>query len=160
MRADDADGLVALIGAIFAEFPGCVLDLDGLDADLLAPTDALARSGGVWWVLPTDAVDGLHGPGIAATVGCGPVVEGTAELKRLYVTAEARGRGLGTQLVARVEQHAAARGAVRIELWSDTRFLDAHRLYTRCGYEPTGETRELHDPSDTTEYRFLKQLRG
>jgi hypothetical protein len=47
-----------------------------------------------------------------------------------------------------------------MELWSDTRFLDAHRLYERLGYRRTGRTRELHDLSDTVEYEFDKPLRS
>ena len=42
--------------------------------------------------------------------------------------------------------------------WSDTRFLDAHRLYERLGYVRTGETRDLHDLSNTTEFFFVKEL--
>ena len=151
----DTDGLVTLIGAAYAEHPGCVLDLPGVDADLRAPARTVAERGGVWWVL--DAATG-DDRALDATVGCGPVVDGTAELKRLYVAAPARGRGLGSALVAAVEHHAATRGAQAVELWSDTRFTAAHRRYTALGYHRTGEARALHDPSDTTEWRFVRQL--
>ncbi|MDP9431923.1 MAG: hypothetical protein M3P91_04200 [Actinomycetota bacterium] len=36
-------------------------------------------------------------------------------------------------------------------LRSDTRFLEAHRLYAACGWEMQPEIRELHDLSNTTE---------
>jgi hypothetical protein len=61
-------------------------------------------------------------------------------------------------LVRRVEEHAAVLGATRVVLWSDTRFTAAHHRYEQLGYVPTGETRELHDPSETTEYRFDREL--
>jgi GNAT superfamily N-acetyltransferase len=148
----DAAGLTRLVGDAFAEHPGCVLDLDGLDADLLAPATAAARAGARWWVL-----DG-PGPGLAATVGAGAPHGDTVELKRLYVAAAARGRGVGAELVRHVERHAAGLGLRSVQLWSDTRFTDAHRLYRRLGYTGTGRTRDLHDPSATTERHFLRPI--
>jgi GNAT superfamily N-acetyltransferase len=152
VRDGDAPGLVDLVGAAFAEHPGCVLDLDDLDADLLAPATVAGAAGARWWVL--DAAAG----GLAATIGAGPPTDGVVELKRLYVALAARRQGLGEQLVRRVEAHAAGLGAHTVALWSDTRFADAHRLYARLGYVDTGETRELHDPSATTERHFRRRL--
>ena len=47
----------------------------------------------------------------------------------------------------------ASRGRGRVELWSDTRFEDAHRLYERLGYVKT-DTRELDDVNDTVEFKY------
>lgn len=151
-RDDDADGLVALIGAVFAEYEGCVIDLDDLDADLLAWRSHLEARGGDGWVVVDEG--GL----LVACVGVTPTGPGRAELKRLYVRADARGRGLGAALVTQVEAWARDHGAHEVVLWSDTRFLDAHRLYERRGYRRTGRSRDLHDPSDTTEDQFLRVL--
>ena len=79
----DSEGLIALIASIFAEYPGCVLD---------------------------------------------------------------------------VEERARALGRTRVELWTDTRFIDAHRLYERLCYERGPETRALHDLSRTIEYFYRKLL--
>ena len=152
-RDDDAEELVALIGGVFAEYEGCVIDLDDLDADLLAWASHLqARDGGGWVVVDPDDQR------VVACVGAAPDTPGRVELKRLYVHADARGRGLGGALVGRVEAWATDRGAEEVVLWSDTRFTDAHRLYERHGYRRTGRSRELHDPSDTTEDEFLRHL--
>ena len=151
----DADGLIALVGAAYDEHPGCVLDLPGIDRDLTEPGTTAGRRGSPWWVVEDD------GParGVIATIGCGLVDDdGAAELKRLYVAADQRGRGLATRLIDLVERHAAGLGARCVELWSDTRFTDAHRRYAALGYERTGEDRRLHDPSDTTEWRFVKRI--
>lgn len=150
----DADGLIELIGGVFAEYPGCVLDLPGLDADLQQPATSAMATGAGWWV--------LTGRGhIVATIGAGRVAaDGSVELKRLYVAPSHRRRGLASGLVALVEADARQRGATSIELWSDTRFIDAHALYTSLGYGPTGEQRDLNDPSNTTEYRFTRQIDG
>ena len=68
------------------------------------------------------------------------------------------GGGLGSRLVALVEHEALGRAMATVELWSDTRFIDAHRLYRSLGYDQLPGTRELHDLSDTVEYRFAKRL--
>lgn len=81
-----------------------------------------------------------------------------AELKKLYLDARLRGRGLGRELIALVEETARASGAQGIELWSDTRFKAAHAVYERCGYRKTGRTRDLHDLSNSTEFHFEKEL--
>lgn len=154
LRRDDSAALITLIGGVYAEYPGCVLDLPGIDDDLPRMRDAIDEAGGAFWVVE-------RGRAVVACVGWAPrPVDGRpgGELKRLYVRADQRGSGIGRWLVRRVEEAARRDGAEVIELWSDTRFLDAHRLYTRLGYVPTGETRELHDPSDTTEYRFVRDL--
>lgn len=156
VRDADAAELIALIGAAYDEYEGCVLDLPGIDADLEAPATAAVASGGRWWVV--DRLDRDGQPRVVASVGCGPVADGVAELKRLYVATEHRRQGLATALVVTVEGHAIADGATAVELWSDTRFHAAHRRYHALGYRETGETRHLHDPSDTTELRFVRAL--
>jgi GNAT superfamily N-acetyltransferase len=149
VRDDDSAGLIELIGACWAEYPGCVLDIDREEPWLRAPAAAYAASGGTCWVVE-------DGGDIVACVGIKPLPDGAAELKSLYVAARARRRGLGERLTGLVESEAARLGASRIVLWSDTRFGDAHRLYERLGYVRTGRTRELHDLSQTVEYEFVK----
>lgn len=154
VRDEDSDALIALVGGVYAEYPGCVLDLPGVDADLVAPRSTMDAKGGELWLAedPHGHLLGCCGWAPSATA------DDTVELKRLYVRVDARGTGLGTAFVRRVEQVAKDRGARRVELWSDSRFGAAHRLYDRLGYTATGASRELHDPSDTTEYQFVKQL--
>lgn len=148
----DADALIAIVGAAFDEYPGCVLDLADLDADLVNPATTAGRSGTAWWVVERAGE-------VVATVSAGSLDdEGQVELKRLYLAAAARGRGLATALVQLVESHAAGLGARRVTLWSDTRFAPAHHRYETLGYTRTGETRDLHDVSETTEYRFVKEI--
>lgn len=155
VRDDDADSVIALVGGVYAEYPGCVLDLPGVDADLTAPRTSIDAKHGDMWVAEDDRGD------VVAMCGWAPAAdaEATIELKRLYVAESHRGRGLGRWLAEQVERVALERGASAVELWSDTRFVDAHRLYERLGFRRLPETRELHDPSDTTEYRFRKELR-
>ena len=151
-RDADSDQLVALVSAAYSEHPGCVMDLAGVDHDLVAPATTAARRGGRWWVLERDGR-------IVGSIGTGALdTDGVLELKRCYLEIDLRGRGLATRLITRVEAHASALGASAVELWSDTRFSAAHHRYTSLGYRDTGETRDLHDPSNTTEHRFRKDI--
>jgi GNAT superfamily N-acetyltransferase len=153
VRDEDAPALIDLIVAAYDEHPGCVLDLPGVDDDLPAPATTAARRGSPWWVVE-------RGGELLASVGVGPLdADGNVELKRLYLAAAARGQGLATRLIDVVERHAAGHGATRVVLWSDTRFADAHHRYAVLGYVRQPETRQLHDPSHTTEYRFEKPIK-
>jgi GNAT superfamily N-acetyltransferase len=147
----DSWSLIALIGACWAEYPGCITDIAGEYPDLLAPAQHFERLGGRLWVLPESAW-------IAASVGLCPGHEDPVELVKLYVAPHRRGHGLGAALVSWVEAQCTSYGAEGIELWSDTRFGAAHRLYERLGYTRTGATRDLNDLSGTTEYQFRKPL--
>ncbi|MEU8984683.1 GNAT family N-acetyltransferase [Streptomyces sp. NPDC048309] len=72
-------------------------------------------------------------------VGCGGVRlldEHTAEIKRMYVSGEARGHGIGRYLLLCLERHAASRGATRIMLETGRRNTAALALYHRAGYLP------------------------
>jgi putative acetyltransferase len=77
----------------------------------------------------------------------------------LYVMPDARRNGLASHLVFMVEQRVAGLGFGMLELWSDIRFTDAHRLYRALGWEQLEETRHVDDLSDSTEFHFLKPLR-
>jgi GNAT superfamily N-acetyltransferase len=154
VRDEDSMPIIDLIGTTWAEYPGCVLDVDGEEPWMRAPATYYAEHGGMFWVA-VGADGALHG-----CVGCREVAAGTFELKSLYVAAAGRRGGLGAGLVRLVEETAVDGGAGRMVLWSDGRFIDAHRLYTRLGYQPTGESRELNDLSNTTEFGFAKELPG
>lgn len=145
---EDAAGIIELIGGVFAEFEGCVLDLEGIDADLLHPASCPCIDR--FWVMDL-------GGAIVGTGACS-FHDGYVELKKMYIERAHRGRGYGRKLVNLVEETALKRGLSRIELWSDTRFLGAHRMYQHLGYVRSEQTRELHDPSDTTEYHFVRTL--
>lgn len=72
------------------------------------------------------------------------------ELKRMYVTPEARGSGASRALLDWVEQTARKAGAVRVILQTGDRQPDAVRVYEREGYTfipvypPYAAVPELH----------------
>lgn len=153
-RDDDAQGLIDLIEACYSEYKGCVLDVDGEAPELRAIATSHARLGGRFWVAESEGR-------LAGSVGFVPgKAPGAIELKKLYVAREARRMGLGARLCGLVEVEAMSRGAAQIELWSDTRFKDAHRLYERRGYVRGRKKRELHDASKSVEYFYSRDLRA
>ena len=147
---DDAPGVIALIGRVFVEYgwiwdpPTEVPDLLDFDAHYAAPH-------GAFWVV----VDDGRVVGSAGVDRRGP---GLAELHRLYLEPGQRGRGLGEALVARVLEWCRAESIRRLELWSDTRFEHAHRLYLRMGFHQDGERTLAGDLNDTREYRYERDV--
>ncbi|WP_329395260.1 GNAT family N-acetyltransferase [Streptomyces lydicus] len=61
---------------------------------------------------------------------------GDAEIKRMFVTAEARGRGLARQILAALEADARAAGRSRMVLETGIKQPEALELYASSGYVP------------------------
>jgi GNAT superfamily N-acetyltransferase len=73
-------------------------------------------------------------------VACGGVrvIEpGLAELKRMYVRAATRRRGIARQLLTRLEDEARLLGAVRLRLETGLRQPEAIAMYASAGYTST-----------------------
>ena len=83
---------------------------------------------------------------------------GGMELVRLYVHKASRRQSLATRLLRLVEEAAHERN-FSINLWTDTRFAEAHQFYSAHGFEQLPGTRFLNDPSNTSEYQFLRPAR-
>jgi len=150
-RDDDAAAIIQLIGDCWAEYPGCVMDIDGENPDLRAFASFCAVRDGAAWV-----VDGAGG--LAGMVGVKRVDALRWELCRMYVAASARGTGVADALMAAVLNFVRARGGHTVELWSDTRFTRAHRFYERHGFARDQATRALHDLSNTLEYGYARAV--
>jgi len=60
----------------------------------------------------------------------------TGELKRMYVSPDVRGKGVGRRLVAALEAEARALGARRLVLETGTRQTAALALYRATGFDP------------------------
>jgi putative acetyltransferase len=68
--------------------------------------------------------------------GCGGIAfdDGAAELKRMYVRPQARGRDVARTILLRLEQEARARGFTRVVLETGDAQLPAIRFYQREGF--------------------------
>jgi GNAT superfamily N-acetyltransferase len=148
-RDEDGDAIAALIEPIFLEYEG-VLFLREEFPELDAVATTFHDDGGRFWCA-------FRGNRLVGTVGY-VAVPGGVQLRKLYVASSERGHGLGSRLCDLVEETVRAMGAPFIELWSDVKFVTAHRLYQKRGYVKGAHTRALHDASDTIEYYFKKEL--
>ena len=92
-------------------------------------------------VAPTDFVPPLGAFLVAYAgdelVGCaGWRAHGTdAELKRMFTTPAARGRGVARKVLTAIEESARERGCKRVILETGDKQPEAIALYTKCGYE-------------------------
>ncbi len=152
VRDEDAAAIIALIAAVWSEYPGKTLVATADMPELLRPASVYGACDGLFWVIEA------HGR-IVGTVALQPSAEaGVVELQRLYVARDMRRNGLGGFLCHLVEREARQRGAHAIELWSDVKLLDAHRRYERVGYVRGEALKTYNDTSGTVRYYYRKSL--
>jgi ribosomal protein S18 acetylase RimI-like enzyme len=151
-RDADAAGFIALIGDCWAEYPGCVMNVDGEVPELRALASYFSGKGGALWAAEAAGE-------IVGVVGVAPGA-GFWEICKMYVARAHRGSGLANALLGRAEAHAREAGAARLELWSDTRFERAHAFYAGHGYVRAGAIRVLNDLSNSLEFHFAKPVNG
>jgi GNAT superfamily N-acetyltransferase len=84
-------------------------------------------------------------------VGCGGLRSlgpELAEIKRMFVTSDARRKGYGRRLLEELERRAAATGATRVRLLTTEALTEARALYESAGYAVV-ETQELAGRRDS-----------
>jgi putative acetyltransferase len=140
-RTADSAAAAAVVRAVFDEY-GFTWDEAGYHADLRDVEAAYAA----FFVAEL-------GGRVVGTAG----LSEHGSLERLYVLPEARGAGVGAELLGVVVAEARRRGHARLEIWSDKRFEDAHRLYERAGARVVGE-RVHDDPDESHEWGLLLDL--
>lgn len=83
--------------------------------------------------------------------------DGDAEIKRMYVVASARGRGLSRLVLAELERRARLAGRLRLVLETGVRQPEAIGLYLASGYAETARFGVYRDTSSSR--CFAKTLR-
>ena len=145
------DAVLTLIGGVFAEY-GLTFDPAGYDADLTRIDTKYRDAGGEFWVLEEDGR-------VVGTVAVVPLSAEEVEIKRVYLYASLRGRGLGARLVEHALAWARAHGHRRARLWSDVKFTRAHVMYERLGFVRTG-IRDCEDLDRSREHGYLIEWGG
>jgi len=105
------------------------------------PTNPPTPAGGIYIVVYLDGMP-------AACGGLRPIERGLAEVRRMFVSKEARRRGLGRKVLEALEEAAVRLGYQALRLETGYRQLPAIRLYTQYGFvriEPFGEY--VNDPT-------------
>ncbi|AIE88029.1 GNAT family N-acetyltransferase [Fimbriimonas ginsengisoli] len=164
----DVDDVVRVIRAVYDEY-SFAWEEDGYHADLYDLEKAYAAIGDTFYVATWqgetvgtaalerfDAVPGEIGA-IVEHNGFLRVGGADCSIERLYVHPNGRKRGVGQALMNRVIEDARNEGRSRMEIWSDKRFTDAHRLYERLGARVVGE-RICDDPDVSPEWGLLLDL--
>jgi len=131
--AMDAEPAAALVDAMRAEMRHLYsnLDIDSGEMPKAGPRE-LGPPQGTFLV----GFDGADTP-----VCCGGVKrlpDGACEIKRMYVTPEARGRGVARDLLLALENAARDLGYTTARLDTGPRQRQAERIYRESGYEPIG----------------------
>ncbi len=85
--------------------------------------------------------------------------QGEAHLSKLFVAAEARGRGIGRALLAHAVAEARAFGMRRLDLETRSVFREAVGLYEATGWTRGPDLPPGHGP-DRTYYLSLEAARG
>lgn len=152
-EAQDCQAIIRHIDAVLREY-GDEICLTGADQDLTDIEQHYGRNGGAFVVLDDEGtVRGTHAVRRDVTrpdVCC---------LRRLYLEQPLRGTDCGHRLMDWALEWAAAHGALRVELWSDTRFERAHAFFRRFGFRQDGRTRDMDDGvKPYQEHFFYKNL--
>ncbi|MBU6529879.1 GNAT family N-acetyltransferase [Streptomyces sp. NPDC057245] len=112
---------------------------DGGDATQLDPSD-FAPPNGLYLVAYDDnGVPVASGGWRRQDANDEGNLDGDAELKRMFVIEQVRGRGLARRILAALEDDARAAGRTRMVLETGTKQPEAVALYTSSGYEPCGK---------------------
>ena len=125
----DAATVREVVSHVLAEY-GLSTDSSGIDADLDDLDASYLGRGGTF-----DVVVGSDGA-IAGCCGIYPLDDATCELRKMYLTKEARGHGLGGRLLRRALAFARARRFRRVELETASVLKEAIALYAGAGFHP------------------------
>jgi GNAT superfamily N-acetyltransferase len=152
LRHESPDGPAAR--ALYAEYMALVRErLPGFEPteEIFATEGAFRGPGSAWIVLYDDD---------CVPAGCGglrTLAPGVGEIKRMFVRADARGRGHGRRLLDELEALARAAGHRRVRLLTTEVLSEALELYRSAGYDVASTYRHEDGRRD---FWLQKELSG
>jgi GNAT superfamily N-acetyltransferase len=166
-RADEP-GIQNVIRTVYEEY-GWPWFPDDYHRDLYNIEAAYFNKGGYFWIAEIagqvvgttglEVFDPFPGEfGIAVIDGVKRGAGCDCSLERLYLLGTARGKGIGRKLLQHTIDHAKTMSRKRLEIWSDKKLTQAHRLYEKFGAVPIGD-RLCHDPDQSPEWGLTIDLK-
>lgn len=150
----DSGSVINIIESFYKEYEGCVLLINEEEPELKNSASAFSSIGGNFWVAQDEHNE------VVGTIAVAPAdAPGSARIQKLYVTMGARGCGLGVTLCSLAEKTALNFGADWIMLYTDTRFVNSHRLYEPLGYTRLSGEQRRADASNLIEFLYSKPLK-
>ena len=132
------DQVKELIGNLLV-FTGTLspIDLPIDDEDLNAIPETYSGKGGFWLAIQGDRVIGA--------VSLKEMGENIAKLKRMFVTSDLHGKGVGEALLNYALNHAKTQGFTKVILNTNEHMTRAHHFYEKHGFKHTVKTgTQLH----------------
>ena len=132
-QPEDRQAVADIARVVLAEYD-MSFEPDASDRDVVQIETAYWETGGEFWVVE-------HGDRLVGSGGYHPCdranTEGAraAELRKMFLLPEARGKGLGRYLLTALEQAAAKRGFTEMWLETAVRMNVAVELYRKNGYQ-------------------------
>ncbi len=127
-KKDDRIPAATLISSVLSEY-GLNWEPDGADRDVLEVETYYLATGGEFWVIE-------HHNQIVGTAAYYPVHRGekAVEVRKMYLTAQIRGVGLGKYLLKQLEMAIASHGFSQIWVETASVLVEAVKLYENHGY--------------------------
>lgn len=150
--------LIGLLCKCYSEFgeKGEYIELNDLDTDLLKINEVYAQPS-CFKILIDPESNQLIGT-CALKIKSNAQGELEADMKRVFLAKEYRGKGLGKKLSEWTFEYAKEQNCKVMHIWSGTFCHDAHKLYKALGAQDTEECRSIGGLTDIHEYHFIKEL--
>lgn len=148
-RKGDDDEICRVIREIFDEYD-FTWETGGYNADTEDVSTFYLEGGGAFWVMETDGQ-------MVGTGALMPEGDDRCELCRLYLAKACRGKGWGKKFYEFIIAEARKAGYLEMEIWSDVKLVEAHRLYERSGARFVGQ-RICDDPDQSLENGYIYDL--
>jgi len=123
------------------------------NADVYSIHEHYIEKGGKVWVVEIEA--NIIGFGCLR-----PVDSNTAEIKRVRIDHQHRGKGFGKSIIKQIENYCASSNISKLLVDTDDRFEAAKSMYSGMGYIIYRTETEIEDGREYTDHYYEKALRN